>query len=210
MNKPCRDLVIVDLEIGNIGSMVNMFKKLGVQGYVTNNPDEIAKAKRIVLPGVGAFDTASSAIDRLELRKALYHKAMIEKIPFLGVCLGMQLLLEKSEEGELQGLGFIKGKVKKMQPSARVKIPHMGWNKVEICQPLSELSKSITELTRFYFVHSFCAQVEKEENILFKSFHGVDFHSGIQNKNIVGFQFHPEKSHIHGMKLLESFLGIKC
>ena len=204
------ELTIVNLEIGNIGSLVNMLKRLGVRAHVTNSPNEIANSKKIILPGVGAFDTACEAINKFQLREILSRKALSEKIPFLGICLGMQLLLDSSEEGECKGLGFIQGEVKRFDVNGDIKVPHMGWNHLEVCQPENILSRSIEERTRFYFVHSFFAQVKNQEHILFKTNHGITFHSGIQKENIIGFQFHPEKSHQYGLRLLESFLRLKC
>ena len=200
-------ITIVDYGLGNLGSIKNMFDYIGVEAEITNHLDKINLAKKIILPGVGKFDTAMSRINQNGLRNLLDYKALKEEVPILGICLGMQLLTNQSEEGSLMGLGWIDASVKKFQSSKDLKVPHMGWNNVEpSCS--NSLINNLTEESRFYFVHSYYVKTNNIKNSLFKTFYGHNFDSGIFNKNIYGVQFHPEKSHKFGMKFLEQFAKI--
>lgn len=203
---------IVNYGMGNLGSIVNMYKKIGFKTELISTAAEIEKASKILLPGVGSFDAAMSKIDDLGLREALNKKAMEERIPILGICLGMQLLTKSSEEGKLPGLGWIDAKTlafSRFIDSSKYKIPHMGWNTAEINTP-SKLTAGFQELedVRFYFVHSYFVQCEKNENSILKTEYGITFDSAIHQNNIYGAQFHPEKSHKFGMKMLENFARI--
>lgn len=199
-------ITIVDYGLGNLGSIFNMFKKLNVKSEIVSDPDKIAKSTKILLPGVGAFDAAMQKINQKGLLEVLNQKANVEKVPFLGICLGMQLLTEGSEEGILPGLSFIKGQTKKFSfndPS--LKIPHMGWNVVNL-KNNSPLTKGMeTEEQRFYFVHSYYVKCTHRDNVIGQSHYGFDFDCAIQDDNVFGVQFHPEKSHRFGMKLLKNF-----
>lgn len=199
-------ITIIDYGMGNTGSIVNMLKKIGVQARITADIEEIAKAQKIILPGVGHFDRAMEKISQNGLREILDQKALKEKIPFLGICLGMQILTKSSEEGQCAGLGWIPAKTVRFNFSKEspLKIPHMGWNLVQRTTP-SKLTEGSEEETRFYFVHSYCVKVEEEANSILKTEYGVKFDSAIQNGNIYGVQFHPEKSHRFGMRLLNNF-----
>ncbi len=192
--------------MGNLGSVVNMFKKIGVASKVTAVIDEIEKAEKILLPGVGSFDAAVRKIDELNLRPVLNFMAKEKKIPFLGICLGMQLLTRGSEEGTLKGLDFVPGKTIKFDSESypNIKIPHMGWNFVKQNSP-SPLTKDFTSEYRFYFVHSYHVVCDNAKNSILRTIHGAEFDSAIQNENIFGAQFHPEKSHKYGMHLLNNF-----
>ncbi|MEW6506960.1 MAG: imidazole glycerol phosphate synthase subunit HisH [Bacteroidota bacterium] len=202
-------ITIIDYGMGNLGSIYNMFKRIKVDSEITGNIVKIEKAKKILLPGVGSFDKAISIIDDLGLREILNKKAVIEKIPFLGVCLGMQLLTDFSEEGNLQGLCYISAKTIKFKFSDNhYKIPHMGWNSVKLTGS-NALIRDLPEEPRFYFVHSYYVKVEDKSNTLLKTMYGgIEFDSAIAKDNIYGVQFHPEKSHRYGMKLLENFARI--
>lgn len=200
-------ITIVDYGMGNLSSVFNMLKKIGVPAEISSDTEVIKKAAKIILPGVGAFDNAMENINRLGLLPILNKKAKEEKIPILGICLGMQLLTLKSEEGKLKGLGWIDAETKKFdfpQPNNN-KVPHMGWNIAKICQSNTIFKEMDIEESRFYFVHSYHVVCNNPDNILAKTFYGYDFTSSIYSENIYGTQFHPEKSHKFGMKLLENF-----
>lgn len=171
---------------------------------ITADPDEIRKSSKILLPGVGAFDSAMIRINESGLREVLDEKVLIDKVPVLGICLGMQILTEGSEEGNLPGLGWIKGRVYsfKNRISTELRIPHMGWNLAQVHQSC-ELTMGFTEEIRFYFVHSYFVQAP--DSCMMKSSYGIEFDSAIHFANIYGVQFHPEKSHKFGMKLLDNF-----
>jgi glutamine amidotransferase len=200
---------IINYGMGNIGSIVNMYKKIGIKTNVVSTADEIARSTKILLPGVGSFDAAMSKINEMGIKEILDSKALIEQIPILGICLGMQLLTDKSDEGKLPGLGWIKAKTlsfKTAVDTAIFKVPHMGWSEANLNRP-SALTNNFFELEelRFYFVHSYYVKCEKDENSILKTNYGIEFDSAIQSQNIYGAQFHPEKSHKFGMKLLENF-----
>ncbi len=191
--------------MGNIGSMLNMFKRVGVKAKVESEPEAILKANKIVLPGVGAFDAAMGRINQKPgLLEVLNQKANIEKVPILGVCLGMQLLTNSSEEGKRAGLGWIDGIVKRFPTDLEIKVPHIGWNTAKPTQK-SKLVHGLGELPRYYFVHSYFVHVIDRSHAVMESFYGLEFDSAIEKENIMGVQFHPEKSHKYGMKILENF-----
>ncbi len=199
-------LVIVDYGMGNLGSISNIVKKVGGACIVSNKIEDIQRATKIVLPGVGSFDKAINNIHELGLWDILHKKACIDKIPFLGICLGMQLLGEKSEEGTKKGFGWISATFKKIQSESKdLKTPHMGWNTIKYNpHPIFE---NLGDNSRFYFVHSYAGECNSE-NVLCSSTYGTGFVSGIQKENILGLQFHPEKSHKFGMQIFKNFL--KC
>ena len=192
---------IVDYHLNNLRSVQKAFEKVGVQSFISDNPKELQRAKKIVLPGVGAFGEAMGNIRSLGLEKLL-NEHVAARNPLLGICLGMQLLFTKSFElGVHAGLGFINGTVK-VFPST-VKVPHMGWNQIEIVQR-SEFLKDVVEKSFVYFVHSYF--VEPEEDVtLTATEYGTRFSSIICKKNIYGIQFHPEKSQSTGLQLLQNF-----
>lgn len=204
-------ITIVDYEMGNIGSIQNMFKYLGVKSRIESDPDKIKNASKILLPGVGSFDTAMKKIKEKNLEEVLHEKAIKEQVPILGICLGMQLLTRESEEGTLEGLSWIPAKTLNFKDriNTQLKIPHMGWNTVNKSNAsrLTDGFENFDE-TRFYFVHSYFVKVENEINSILKTTYGIEFDSAIQKDNIFGAQFHPEKSHKFGMKLFENFARI--
>ena len=202
-------IVFVNYGMGNLGSVQNMFKRIGVESKITSDLDEIAQATKILLPGVGSFDAAMIRINDGGFRAVLDRKALIEKIPVLGICLGMQLLTHSSEEGKEKGLGWIPAKTLafKFEAAQKLKIPHMGWN-IAYPHGTSKLSGNFVDESRFYFVHSYYVEVENQNHSFLKTNYGISFDSGIQKENIFGAQFHPEKSHKFGMRFLESFAKI--
>ena len=198
-------ITIVDYGMGNLGSIQNMFKRIKVESEITGDVDRISAAKKILLPGVGAFDAAMQRINESGLKKVLDKKAKVEKTPVLGICLGMQLLTNTSEEGKLPGLGWIDAETVRFQfADPSLKVPHMGWNLV-YKKNGSPLIQDLPEEPRFYFVHSYRVQCKNPADVLTTTSYGIDFHSIIQHENIYGAQFHPEKSHKFGMRLLENF-----
>lgn len=200
-------MVIVDYGVGNLASIKNMFHKIGVEAIISSSNDQLVAATKIILPGVGAFDTCVEKLQESGLKDVLHRKVVIENTPVLGICVGMQLLLEGSEEGKLSGLGWIKGKnvrFKESELPSGYKIPNMGWLNVSL-KKKSYLTENLPNEPRFYFVHSYYAQIDNCEEILLEGTYGINFAVGVVRKNIFGVQFHPEKSHKFGMKLLGNF-----
>jgi imidazole glycerol-phosphate synthase subunit HisH len=200
-------LTIVNYGVGNLSSMQNMLKKIGVSSIISNKKDEISTAEKLILPGVGAFDTCADRLKESGLIPVLNERVIKDKIPVLGVCVGMQLMLDSSEEGIMPGLGWIKGKIVRFNKdllSKQLKIPHMGWAEIGLNKK-NNLLDGIQGNPRYYFVHSYHASLEHKEDELFFATHGYQFTAGIQYENITGVQFHPEKSHKFGMKLLSNF-----
>jgi len=203
-------IIIVDYGMGNLGSIFNILKKIGADSKISNELVDISKAQKIILPGVGAFNNAMTKINERGFQNILIKKALKEKIPILGICLGMQLLTDSSEEGDLSGLGLIPAKTIRFnfKNEENIKIPHMGWNSVYETNK-SLLTENFPQEPRFYFVHSYYVKVEDEINSLLKTkYGGIEFDSAIAKNNIFGTQFHPEKSHKYGIKLLENFANI--
>jgi glutamine amidotransferase len=203
-------IVIVDYDMGNVGSVFNMFKKIGIQSKVSSNLIDIDNASKLVLPGVGAFDSGMQNLSQKNLISILNKKVLIDKIPILGICLGMQLMTSKSEEGSAPGLGWFDAQTVQFKFDSRagnIKIPHMGWNFITIKKD-SMLLEGMGKDYRFYFVHSYHTVCNREEDILATTSYGYDFVSAINKDNIYGVQFHPEKSHKFGMKLFKNFAGL--
>jgi glutamine amidotransferase len=202
-------VTIIDYGMGNLGSVKNMFKRIGAESVITGNIVEIEKAEKLLLPGVGAFDAAILKINESGLRPVLDKRVKENRVPILGICLGMQLLTEESEEGKEKGLGWLPAKSVKFRFPAEnnLKIPHMGWNRAYE-KKSSPLIKDLPDEPRFYFVHSYYVKCDNPEDVLATTIYGVEFDSIVQRENIFGAQFHPEKSHKFGMKLLENFAKI--
>lgn len=202
-------IAIVDYDMGNVASVANMLKRIGAAAPVlTRDPAVLAKAERIILPGVGAFDKGMRNLSDFGLREALDDAALVRRVPILGICLGMQLLTESSEEGSAPGLGWIKGTTVRFRfpPESDLKVPHMGWNYVAATRA-NPLIRS-DERTRFYFVHGYYVKCTDESEVLGTARYGGDFACAVSRRNIFGVQFHPEKSHRFGMELLQGFLRI--
>lgn len=202
-------ITIVDYGVGNLNSILNMLRKSGVEALISSESKTILNSKKLILPGVGAFDYAMNKIHSSGLKEMLDQKVLREKVPVLGICLGMQLMTEGSEEGGQSGLGWIPGQTLgfKSRLSREYKIPHMGWNSVSP-QKDSKLITLADREERFYFVHSYFVKCTHAEHSLGRTTHGIEFDSIIQKENIYGVQFHPEKSHKFGMKLLRKFSEI--
>jgi len=202
-------ITIIDYGAGNIGSVLNMIRHVGGQAVVARDATGVLSAEKILLPGVGSFDNAMTRLTTLGLVEPLKTRAHAG-VPLLGICLGMQLLAHQSEEGIMPGLGLIPGRVRRFRfdvENAKLKIPHMGWNRVLTARP-HPLGQGLEEGARFYFVHSFYFETQHNEDVLFKTNYGGEFTSGVQRENVLGVQFHPEKSHRYGMQLIRNFVGI--
>jgi glutamine amidotransferase len=202
---------IVDYGLGNLGSIVSMLRRLGIKGRLISTPSEIKKSSRIILPGVGAFDAGMQYLKERNLFDVLNDKALVEKVPIMGICLGMQLLTEGSEEGESKekGFGWIKGRTIEMRQKAdqqlNLKFPHIGWNYIDEVNP-HPITNNLPEDPRFYFVHGFMVECDSKNNVVATTDYGnITFTSICQNDNIFGAQFHPEKSHKFGMQLFRNF-----
>lgn len=203
-------IVIIDYNMGNLGSIKNMIKKIGSNAIISSNSNDILNADKLILPGVGSFDNGMSNLRNLGLISVLNNKVIEDRTPILGICLGMQLFTEKSEEGVLPGLGWIDGYTKKFdftESSINYKIPHMGWNYVKI-QKKSPLFIDMYEDPRFYFVHSYHLVCNNNDDTLATTEYAYEFVSAIMKNNIYGTQFHPEKSHKYGMKILKNFVEL--
>ena len=200
-------ITIIDYKTGNLGSIQNILKKIGEESIITSDKNEIANAKKLILPGVGAFDTGMANLNKLDLVDILNYKVLVEKTPVLGICLGMQILSKNSEEGFLPGLGWINAETRRFKfiDTNSYKIPHMGWNYVRQNKE-SYLFKEMSSEARFYFVHSFFFIANDTADILASTTYEIEFTSAIEKGNIVGVQFHPEKSHKFGMRLLKNFV----
>lgn len=203
-------ILIVDYGMGNIGSLRNMFRRIGADTAVANDRSSIERASKILLPGVGAFDAAMQRIEELGIADALRGRAAAG-VPILGICLGMQLLTNGSEEGGRLGLGLIPASAKRFPRDMGLKVPHMGWNIVRRAEPspLTAWMESEDE-TRFYFVHSYAVETEAPSDTMLSCEYGIPFAAGIARGNVFGAQFHPEKSHRFGMRFLSAFVDLPC
>jgi glutamine amidotransferase len=203
-------IIIVDYGVGNLGSIANMFKKIGVPAGISSDPKVIENADKLVLPGIGAFDAGMAKLNERGFVPVLNDLALEKKIPVLGHCLGLQLMTRSSEEGKLVGLGWFDAvtlRFKFDHGQSNLKVPHMGWNTIDICHPHPLLS-NLDEGSRYYFVHSYYVASNDINSVLATTDYGGPFHSVLARGNIMGAQFHPEKSHKFGMRILKNFSEI--
>lgn len=202
-------IAIIDYGVGNPGSIQNMFHYLGIASHITSSAEEIRAAHKLVLPGVGAFDAGMKRLHESGLKMILDHEVLENKKPILGICLGMQLMTHGSEEGVLPGLMWIDAKTMKFSTDAHpgLRIPHMGWNQMEAKQD-HPLLAGLGEENKFYFVHSYFVKVAEESVSVATTLYGTEFTSVFARDNIMGVQFHPEKSHRYGMQVLKNFANL--
>jgi glutamine amidotransferase len=199
------EIIIVDYGAGNLRSVINALRTLGHEPEVSANPRQIALSRAVILPGVGAGGPAMEELDKLNLSDTLRHRVQ-QKLPLLGVCLGLQLLMSATEEGGLVPcLGIVHGLVKKLPEEG--KIPHMGWNQVKQAHP-HPIFEGIPDNSNFYFVHSYYAELEDESAVVGKTDYGVTFCSVLAKDNLIATQFHPEKSGAMGLKFYDNFIKL--
>ena len=200
-------ITIIDYGLGNIRAFVNVYERLNIKTKVAHKAEDLKDATKIILPGVGAFDYAMSQLNASGMRDELENQVLENKVPVIGICVGMQMMAKSSDEGNLPGLGWIDGKVKLFDATTipyKTRLPHMGWNNinpVNNCQLLS----GFTVQSRFYFLHSYYFVCNDEENIISTTVYGLTYASAVNRDNIYGIQFHPEKSHSNGTQLLHNF-----
>lgn len=200
-------ITVVDYGLGNLGSVLNMFRKIGAEARLSEKPEDIDRATALVLPGVGHFDEGMRGLRERKLVEPLGIAVRERKVPMLGICLGMQLFARGSEEGREPGLGWIDADVKKLvfPEGDRRPIPHMGWNDVVATE--HTLFRGLERGARFYFVHSYHVVCEQAEDVAATCSYGIDVTAAVRHENLMGTQFHPEKSHRFGMKLLGNFVS---
>ena len=202
---------IIDYGLGNIRAFSNIYKMLNVDYKIVQKKEELADVSKIILPGVGAFDDAMNKFNNSGLRSEVEKIVLIEKKKLLGVCVGMQMLAESSDEGNENGLGWINASVKIFEAQTiehATKLPHMGWNNADIISKSDPLFQELEQQPRFYFLHSYFFECRNNNNIIAETEYGLRFTSAVRLDNIYGVQFHPEKSHINGVKLLSNFANL--
>ncbi len=199
-------IALVDYGLGNIQAFANIYRHLGIEAAPARTADDLRTASRLILPGVGAFDWAMTRLQESGLREALDEEVLGAKKPVLGICVGMQMMARSSEEGKLPGLGWIDATVVKFDTHLlenKTHLPHMGWNDASPVR--TDTLFSGLDAPRYYFLHSYFMKADREENVLATSNYGVTFTSAVQAGNVYGTQFHPEKSHQWGVRLLKNF-----
>ena len=197
--------LIINYNLGNPKSIKNMFSYLGIDAVISDDLNALKSTDRLILPGVGHFAHGMNQLDTLGISDIIKEHALTAQRPILGICLGMQLMTNFSEEGDVDGLGLIDAQTKKFQLQDKsLKIPHMGWNEVS-WQKDSPILNGLSANPRYYFVHSYFVECKNQQDILGITNYGQDFVSAFQHDNIIGMQFHPEKSHQFGMELLKNF-----
>jgi len=198
---------IIDYGSGNVKAIANIYKRLNEPYFVTSEPASLKEATHLVLPGVGAFDTTMSLLINSGLRNTLDQLVLDQKVPIMGICVGMQIMAESSEEGSEAGLGWIKGDVKKINDQLLVrkpKLPHMGWNDITITRDNSILTH-INSKKGFYFLHSYYVQPSEDADVVATVDYGTNLTCVVRRENIIGIQFHPEKSHVNGVQVFRNF-----
>ncbi len=201
---------IVDYGLGNLKAFANIYKRLNIEAEFVKTPEHLNSASKIILPGVGAFDHAMEVLNKSGMREKLDELVLQKKVPVLGICVGMQMLGKRSDEGELKGLGWIDGEIKKFDTQAikqKPLLPHMGWNDV---YPTSnnQLFNELENDAIFYFLHSYYFSCNTIQDEIARSEYGIEYTCAVNHENIYGVQFHPEKSHQYGIQLLKNFANI--
>ena len=200
-------IAIIDYGVGNIKAFANIYKQLNVPIKNVRCIDDLEDVSKLILPGVGSFDYAMEQLENSGMREKLDELVLKNKVPLLGVCVGMQMLADSSDEGELRGLSWINGSVKKINTvnvECNTRLPHMGWNDVVVNNE-RELFKGLETDSRFYFLHSYYFEAAHQSNVIASTDYGDKFTCAVKRENIFGVQFHPEKSHEYGIKLLKNF-----
>lgn len=200
-------ITIIDYGLGNIRAFVNVYERLNIKTKIAHRAEDIKDARKIILPGVGAFDYSMSQLNASGMRDELEKQVLENKIPVVCICVGMQILAKSSDEGNLPGLGWIDGEVKLFDSNLipyKTRLPHMGWNSIN---PVNNnpLMVGFNQDSRFYFLHSYYFVCHNEKEIISTTEYGVTFASAVNKENIYGIQFHPEKSHQNGIQLLHNF-----
>jgi imidazole glycerol-phosphate synthase subunit HisH len=202
-------ITIINYGMGNLGSIVNTLRRIGVTAEVTSDPKDVRTADKIILPGVGSFKKGMENLKNAGLIPALEEQVLENDVPILGICLGMQLFSDRSEEGDARGLGWIKSDTIRFNfgsNGSRLKIPHMGWNSV--IPTKDPFLAHITPHDRFYFVHSYHISKIEKELVIGTTLYGYEFPSVIRQGNIYGIQCHPERSHSSGVRVLKNFMDL--
>ena len=200
-------ITIIDYGLGNIRAFVNLYERLNIKTRIAKNANDLKDACKIILPGVGAFDQAITKLNQSGMRNELDKQVLMNKTPLVGICVGMQILAKSSDEGVMPGLGWIDGVVRKLDDSKipfKTKLPHMGWNTIKPVKNNSLLN-NLDDGSRFYFLHSYYFICNNSDDIISTTEYGINFASAINNYNIFGIQFHPEKSHSNGIRVLQNF-----
>ncbi len=195
---------IIDYGLGNVQSFINSYRILGIPAFAINEKKELAKANRLILPGVGSFDMAMERFHASGLIKDIEDLVFYKSVPILGVCIGLQIMTRKSDEGNFKGLGWLDAEVKLIKENIKLPLPHMGWNTINVEDKNSKLLLGINN-KRFYFLHSYHVIFDNSSNQVASSNYGIKILAAASYKNIYGCQFHPEKSHSAGLKVLENF-----
>lgn len=203
-------ITIIDYGLGNINAFVNVYERLKIPVTIAQNKEQLRAATKLILPGVGAFDYAMTKLNNSGMRETITELVFNNKLPIMGICVGMQILADSSDEGNMQGLGWIEGKVKLFDTSNlrfKTKLPHMGWNTINPIKGNPLLSTFDTE-SRFYFLHSYYFEPLNSESMIAITDYGSKYASAVNKENIYGIQFHPEKSLSNGMQLLKNFADL--
>jgi imidazole glycerol-phosphate synthase subunit HisH len=200
-------ITIINYGLGNIRAFINVYERLNIKINIANTKQEIKNATRLILPGVGAFDHAMSQLNHSGMRDVLDEQVMMHHVPVIGICVGMQIMAKFSEEGKSSGLGWLDAEVKHIDTTKipyKTHLPHMGWNSINI-ERKTNLFDQLGEQSKFYFLHSYCFHCNQHDDIIAKTEYGIQFASAVNRGNVYGIQFHPEKSHQNGIKLLRNF-----
>jgi glutamine amidotransferase len=198
---------IIDYGLGNVRAFANVYKILNIPAIIVKQPGELKNVNKVILPGVGAFDYAMKKLERSGLKPLLDEIVLVHRVPVLGICVGMQMLARSSEEGILPGLGWVDGDVKRFNPSSlrhSMRVPHMGWNNIKPLK-LNSLLQGLDFDARFYFLHSYYFQSHRSDDVIAVTDYCGEFACAVNSGNIYGVQFHPEKSHQWGIRLLDNF-----